>query len=118
MLRHRGDLGSATVLVLALAAVLALVGATTACLAAVAVARHRAGSAADLAALAAADRAREGQPIACAAAARVAEAAAARLERCVLTGDIVDVSVAVHPPGAIGSWGVARSDSRAGPSRR
>ncbi|MCW2637141.1 MAG: Helicase/secretion neighborhood TadE-like protein, partial [Blastococcus sp.] len=47
------DRGSATVWVLALSAVLAVLGVAIALVAAAAVARHRAGTAADLAALAA-----------------------------------------------------------------
>jgi secretion/DNA translocation related TadE-like protein len=106
------------VLVLSCAAVLALLGGLAASVGAVAVARHRAASAADLAALAAADRALDGEPDACAAAARAAAAVDAVLETCRITGDVSDVVVAVRPPGALGSWGVARSHSRAGPSRR
>lgn len=112
------DDGSATALVLALAAVLALMGALAATVGAVAVARHRAAAVADLAALAAADRALEGVERACAAAGRAAAAGAATLETCRLTGDVADVVVAVRPPGRLGVWGVARSHSRAGPSGR
>jgi secretion/DNA translocation related TadE-like protein len=114
----RDDRGSASVLVLALSAVLALVGILAASVGAVAVARHRAASAADLAALAAADRALDGEVPACQAARRAARAVGAVLEQCRLTGDESDVVAAVRPPGALGSWGVARSHSRAGPSRR
>jgi secretion/DNA translocation related TadE-like protein len=112
------DRGAATLLVLALAGLLAVVGALAATVGAVAVARHRAASAADLAALAAADRALQGPVVACQAAARAASAASATLERCRLTGEVADVAVSVRPPGALGSWGMARSHSRAGPSRR
>jgi secretion/DNA translocation related TadE-like protein len=112
------DRGSATVLVLALAGLLAVVGGLGATVGAVAVARHRAAAAADLAALAAADRALAGEPVACAAARRAAEADAAVLDSCRLTGDVADVAVSVRPAGALGSWGVARSHSRAGLSSR
>jgi secretion/DNA translocation related TadE-like protein len=114
----RRDDGSATVLLLALAAVVLLLGALTATLGAVAVARHRAASAADLAALAAADRALEGEGVACQAAARAAAAVSAGLEGCRLIGLVADVVVGVRPPGALGSWGVARGHSRAGPAGR
>jgi secretion/DNA translocation related TadE-like protein len=114
----RDDRGSAGVLVLALAAALALIAALAASVGAVAVARHRAGSAADLAALAAADRALDGEQVACGAAQRAIGGVDGVLEQCRLTGDVADVVVAVRPPGALGSWGVARSHSRAGPSRR
>ena len=56
-MREEGERGSATVWVLALAGVLALVGLAGVLVGAAAVARHRAGSAADLVALAAAGRA-------------------------------------------------------------
>jgi secretion/DNA translocation related TadE-like protein len=121
MSRVRGDRGSATVLVLGLAAVIAVVGGLASCLGAVSVARHRAASAADLAALAAADRALEGPAAACAAAARAVRAVravAGSLERCDLLGDVAEVTVVVRPAGALGSWGVVRSHSRAGPSGR
>ncbi|MDT7538317.1 MAG: hypothetical protein QOI82_1902 [Actinomycetota bacterium] len=113
-----GDRGSATILVLALAGLLAVVGGLSATVGAVAVARHRAAAAADLAALAAADRALAGEEVACTAARRAAAADAAVLDSCRLTGEIADVVVSVRPPGALGSWGVARSHSRAGPSSR
>ena len=112
------DRGSASVMVLALAGVLALLGALAAAVGAVAVARHRAASAADLAALAAADAALAGSARACAAAGRAVDAVGARLDRCVLVGDVAEVEVSVRPPGAIGGLGVARSHSRAGPSSR
>ena len=114
----RIERGSASVLVLALSFLVAVVGALAASVGAVAVARHRAASAADLAALAAADRALAGPAVACAAAARAALAVSAVLERCRITGDVADVIVAVRPAGAVGSWGVARSHSRAGPGDR
>ncbi len=116
--RGRGDLGSAGILVLALSGVLALVGALAGTVGAVAVARHRAASAADLAALAAADRALDGRASACRAADRAARAVDARLTGCWLTGDLAEVAISVRPPGALGSWGVVHSHSRAGPSGR
>lgn len=112
------DEGSATVLVLALAAVLAVTGGLAATVGAVGVARHRAAAVADLAALAAADRALDGPTRACAAAARAAAAGSAVLDSCGLTGEVADVVVAIRPPGVLGSWGVARAHSRAGPSSR
>lgn len=56
------------------------------------VARHEAGAAADLAALAAADRALLGAAEACEAAREVAGAQKAELVRCVVRGDIADVT--------------------------
>ena len=113
-----GARGSATVLVLALAGLLAVVGGLGATVGAVAVARHRAAAVADLAALAAADRALAGEVTACAAARRAAAAGSAVLDSCRLTGQVADVAVTVRPAGALGSWGVARSHSRAGPGGR
>ncbi|MFE5189225.1 Rv3654c family TadE-like protein [Streptomyces sp. NPDC056628] len=56
--------------------------------------RHRAAGGADLAALAAADHWAEGTAAACARAERVAEASGARLVRCVVVGDVSDVTAA------------------------
>ncbi|MBK5305507.1 MAG: helicase [Frankiaceae bacterium] len=114
----RCDRGNATVLVLALTFAVAVVAALSAAVGAAAVARHRAASAADLAALAAADRALAGAAVACAAAARATAAVGAELSECRVSGDVADVVASVRPSGALGSWGVARSHSRAGPSRR
>ncbi|MET7618397.1 Rv3654c family TadE-like protein [Streptomyces sp. NPDC005408] len=56
------------------------------------VARHRAGSAADLAALAAADHALRGTATACEKASVVARAQGAAVVRCVVQGEIADVT--------------------------
>ncbi|MFJ8494755.1 Rv3654c family TadE-like protein [Streptomyces sp. NPDC094038] len=58
------------------------------------VVRHRAAGGADMAALAAADHWAEGTAAACAEAGRVARAQATRLTRCVIVGDVSDVSAA------------------------
>ncbi|GAA4010692.1 hypothetical protein GCM10022384_64850 [Streptomyces marokkonensis] len=58
------------------------------------VARHRAAGGADLAALAAADHWARGGTAACARADRVARAQGTQLVRCVLTGQISDVTAA------------------------
>ncbi|WTA32193.1 flp pilus-assembly TadE/G-like family protein [Streptomyces chartreusis] len=58
------------------------------------VTRHRAAGGADLAALAAADHWAEGSPAACARAERVADAQGVRLVRCVLVGEVSDVTAA------------------------
>ncbi|MFI9211137.1 Rv3654c family TadE-like protein [Streptomyces sp. NPDC053253] len=58
-------------------------------------ARHRAGGAADLAALAAADRALWGEAEACGAASRVAAAQGAELLRCVVLGELAEVTARV-----------------------
>ncbi|MFD0153468.1 Rv3654c family TadE-like protein [Streptomyces sp. NPDC055721] len=75
-------------------------------------ARHRAGGAADLAALAAADRALWGEAEACAAASRVAAAQGAELLRCVVLGELSEVTARV----ARGPYRPEVS-SRAGPPR-
>lgn len=113
--RPRGDSGSATVVVLGLAAVLAVVASVAVAVAAVAVARHRAASAADLAALAAADRSLRGHAVACAAAARAATKGSAVLRRCSVDGDVVLVVAGVRPPGVLGRFGEVRAAARAGP---
>ncbi|MFF9350233.1 Rv3654c family TadE-like protein [Streptomyces sp. NPDC014734] len=61
----------------------------------VVVARHRAGGAADLAALAAADRALSGPEQACGTAEKVAAAQGAVVVRCVVRGEIADVTARV-----------------------
>ncbi|MFH9685788.1 Rv3654c family TadE-like protein [Streptomyces sp. NPDC021019] len=87
-----GDRGVATVWVAVTAAGLCTVFAVVLALGQAVVARHRAGGAADLAALAAADRALEGTVAACATARRVALAQGAVLVRCVVHGEIADVT--------------------------
>jgi len=110
-----GERGSATVLVLAMAALLALVAVLLSALGAVAVTRHRAASTADLAALAAADVAVRGADVACAAAARAAVRGAAELQDCRVDGDVVEVVVVQRPGGVLGRLGAARAVARAGP---
>lgn len=111
----RGDRGAVAVVVIALAAVVGLAGATASALGAVAVARQRAAAVADLSALAAAQHAHEGDAVACAWASRIARADGARLRRCVLAGDVVEVAVEVRPAGRLGRLGSATSRARAGP---
>jgi secretion/DNA translocation related TadE-like protein len=113
--RPTGDDGVVVVLVLGLASVLVLIGMVTSALAAVAVARQRAASAADLSALAAAQSVIEGEAVACARAAALAERVSARLLSCRLTGDLAEVVAEVRPPGGLGALGAARSRARAGP---
>ncbi|MFK4065101.1 Rv3654c family TadE-like protein [Streptomyces sp. NPDC029674] len=73
-------------------AVLGVVCGAVFAMAQVVVVRHRVGGAADLAALAAADRWTVGSAGACAGALRVAEAQGARVVRCVLRGEISEVT--------------------------
>ena len=109
------DSGSATVLVLALCAVLVVFATVLVAVASVAVTRHRAAQAADSAALAAATRALSGAEQACAAAGELARASAAILLTCRLEGDRADVLVEVRPQGWLGRFGAARGRARAGP---
>lgn len=109
-----GEQGSATVWVLALSGVLAVLGAACLLVGAAVVARHRAGTAADMAALAAAGRAAVGDPAACGTAAAVARADGAALEGCDLAGGgvvsvRVRVTVRLGPFGAVPAFGRARA---------
>lgn len=110
------DRGSASVLMLAMAVVLAFAGMAATALGAVAIARHQAASAADMAALAAAGRALEGPGPACRAARAVTVAVGATLSRCALRGEVAEVAVEHRPEGWLGRMGSARSSSRAGPA--
>ncbi|MFG1671855.1 Rv3654c family TadE-like protein [Streptomyces sp. Y7] len=80
------SLGAITVLCVVFGVVLALGHAV--------VTRHRAAGGADLAALAAADHWAEGSTAACDRAERVAGAQGVRLVRCVLVGEVSDVTAA------------------------
>ncbi|MFJ4272099.1 Rv3654c family TadE-like protein [Streptomyces coelicoflavus] len=79
---------------MAAVAVLCLVFGVVLALGQAVVARHRAAGGADLAALAAADHWAEGGTAACDRADRVARAQGVRLVRCVLTGQVSDVTAA------------------------
>ncbi|MEV2216909.1 Rv3654c family TadE-like protein [Streptomyces sp. NPDC050997] len=89
-----GDRGSATVWSVAAIAVLCVVVGVVLAMGQAVVARHRAAGGADLAALAAADHWADGGTAACARADRLARAQSARLVRCVLVGEISDVTAA------------------------
>jgi secretion/DNA translocation related TadE-like protein len=108
--------GSATVWVLALSGVLAVIGVAAVLVGAATVARHRATAAADLSALAAAGRAVVGSPAPCATAADVAMANAAELTGCTVGADAV-VEVSVSVPVRLTGLGVHRATAhaRAGP---
>ncbi|MFC8392460.1 Rv3654c family TadE-like protein [Streptomyces sp. NPDC057238] len=88
------DRGSATVWGVGVIAVLCVVFGVVLALGHAVVVRHRAAGGADLAALAAADHWTRGGTAACAWADRVARAQGTRLVRCVITGEVSDVSVA------------------------
>lgn len=90
----RSDRGSATVWSLGAITVLCVVFGVVLALGHAVVTRHRAAGGADLAALAAADHWAEGGTAACARAERVADAQGVRLVRCVLVGEVSDVTAA------------------------
>ncbi|QJT07040.1 flp pilus-assembly TadE/G-like family protein [Streptomyces asoensis] len=93
--RHRdADRGSATVWSVGAIAVLCVVFGIVLALGQAVAARHRAAGGADLAALAAADHWADGVAQACDRADRVARAQGARLVRCVVVGEISDVTAA------------------------
>ncbi|MFF5477334.1 Rv3654c family TadE-like protein [Streptomyces sp. NPDC012935] len=90
----RSDRGSATVWSVGAIAVLCVVFVVVLALGQAVMTRHRAAGGADLAALAAADHWAEGGTAACDRAERVAEAQGVRLVRCVLAGEVSDVTAA------------------------
>ncbi|MCD9875321.1 Rv3654c family TadE-like protein [Streptomyces guryensis] len=89
-----GDRGSATVWSVGAIAVLCVVFGAVLALGQAVVVRHRAAGGADLAALAAADHWADGTAAACGRAGRVARAQGTRLVRCVVVGEISDVTAA------------------------
>ena len=100
----RADDGAATIVAIALAAVLVvgvLIGAAVVDLVA---ARQRAADTADLAALAGVSAVLPSERDACEAAAWVAEADGARLRACALVGSDVRVTVSCAPRGAWARW--------------
>jgi secretion/DNA translocation related TadE-like protein len=112
--RCRTDQGSATVLVVAFAVVLLLVGCALGVVAAVIRAHRVAQSGADLAALSAA-RALSlgGDP--CAEAARITTADGVRLTRCRVDGAVVTVGVTAPGPHWLGQRADLAAQARAGP---
>ncbi|MEO3823131.1 Rv3654c family TadE-like protein [Actinomadura sp. B10D3] len=111
------DRGSGTVWVLAFAALVWVVGVAAIMVGGVRVARHRGDAAADMAALAGAARVAYGD--ACGRAKEIAVESGARVTRCRVRGDVVEVSVTVelHVPMGVGGLRVA-SRARAGPVGR
>jgi len=106
--------GAATVLAMALASVLLLVGLGCAWTGAVVAAHRRAQSAADLAALAGA-QALQAAEDPCAAAGQVAAANQARTVWCEVDGEDVIVAVRVAGPGLAGRTPSVVAEARAGP---
>ena len=114
--RDAGDAGAASVLVLALASVLALIACVLVALAVAGTSRHRAAVAADLGALAAAGRALQGPAAACALADQIVRAQGGQLTGCWVDGEISEIEVSVRPGGTVGMLGAARGRARAGPA--
>jgi secretion/DNA translocation related TadE-like protein len=112
---RRSDEGSATVLALALSAVIALVAAVLAGSGLAAVTRHRAALAADAAALAAAAHSTAGTQAACRLARQALEANGARLRSCAVDGPYAVVSDLVPAPAWIAWAGTAVGQARSGP---
>jgi secretion/DNA translocation related TadE-like protein len=112
---RRGEVGSATLLVVAMAGVLMLLGAALAVVTALVAAHREAQSAADLAALAAARRVASGHD-GCARAGQIAVANHARLVACTVSGRAVDVEVQVAGPHWLGQTADLEGRARAGPA--
>jgi len=106
--------GAATVLAMALAAGLLLVGLGCTWTGAVVAAHRRAQSAADLAALAGAQALQAGEDP-CATASRVAEANRAQTVTCAVAGEVVTVTVRVSAPALAGRTPTVVAEARAGP---
>ncbi|GAA2890478.1 hypothetical protein Acy02nite_64150 [Actinoplanes cyaneus] len=112
MAQRTRDRGAASIFVLAIGLFLVGAGIAGAMVASARVARHAARNAADLAALAGATHAIEGAQAACAAARRYAEANAARLTSCEVSG--LEVVVRAEVP-VRSSTLRATAAARAGP---
>jgi secretion/DNA translocation related TadE-like protein len=113
--RVNADRGSATLVAVAMVAVLLAITVACVYLGSAVTARHRAQAAADLAALAAAGRLAQGADAACAHAVAVAVAMQATVADCAVDG--LDIVVAVDVTSAMGrlGTGTARAVARAGP---
>ncbi len=113
-----GERGAATLLAVAMAGVLLMVGAALAVVGALVVDHRRAQATADLAALAGAGAAARGQP-ACAAARAVAGLNGAELLECSIDGPpegaTVTVRVEVNGPHWLGQQADLQAGARAGP---
>jgi secretion/DNA translocation related TadE-like protein len=114
-MRRRDDRGAATLLVIAMAGVLLVVGAALGVVVAMVRAHRTAQSAADLAALAGAQLAQRGGD-ACAGAAQIAHANRAHLSRCSVRGSVVTVQVTVAGPHWLGQSADLSAQARAGPA--
>ncbi len=111
----RRERGAATLLVIAMAGVLLLVGAALGVVEAMVVAHRQAQAAADLAALAGAGAAERGED-GCLASRAVAGANGAELTSCAVAGGVVSVAVRVQGPRWLGQHGDLTAAARAGPA--
>jgi secretion/DNA translocation related TadE-like protein len=111
-----GERGSATVVAVAMIAVLLAMSLGFMAIGSAVVARHRAQAGADLAALAAAGRLANGGDTACSWASSVAARMQSHVSACRV--DELDVVVAVDVPVRLGRWGMgtAHAAARAGPA--
>jgi secretion/DNA translocation related TadE-like protein len=107
--------GSASIVAVAMMAVMLVLTGGGAVVGSAVIARHRAQAAADLAALSAAGRMASGQEVACGSAAALTVAMRATMAACAV--EELDVVVTVEVPVSLGRWGVhlARASARAGP---
>jgi secretion/DNA translocation related TadE-like protein len=104
----------ASVVAVAVLAVLLSLTAAAGWVGAAVIARHRAQAAADLAALGAAGAVTSGPDAACGRAEEIASAMRTSVTGCWV--DDLDVVVTVEAPMPIGRWGPARAEARAGPA--
>ena len=112
---RRDDRGSATVLALAMCALITFIAAVLVGTGLAAVTRHRAALAADAAALTAAGYAGEGPDTACRLAREALEANGAQLSGCSVEGAFVVVRDRVAAPAWIAWAGAAAGQARSGP---
>ena len=115
MRRRRGQRGSATVLVVAVAGLMLFLAAALGVVAAMVRAHRVAQSAADLAALAGARGLSLGRD-GCADATAIASANAARLTACRATGRLLEVTVVAPGPHWLGQGADLTAQARAGPA--
>ncbi|WP_165494909.1 Rv3654c family TadE-like protein [Actinomadura roseirufa] len=110
--RCERERGAGTIWVVGFLAIIWLVGGAAVAVGGVRGVRHRVDAAADLAALAGAEHVPDGGGVACARVRSVAASSGVRVSRCVVRGEVVDVSVwrPVDVPLGIG---VVRVESRA-----
>ena len=116
MTARRGEVGAATLLAVAVAGVLLLVGAALGVVGAMVAAHRQAQAAADLAALAGATAAARGDD-ACQSAEVVAKLNDATVVGCAVVGEAVTVEVRVPGPHWLGQEADLEARARAGPGQ-